>query len=124
MATLLKKNIRGRHNKIAIGFTYTDERRKKSTGKSRISTYADMNNERKMFLNRMSLYGTGDLLSRRETLHPYMKKVRREHPTDTGYFKEVYIITEVGKKRLATVKKMRERNSPIWYYMSEPINLP
>lgn len=121
---LSKSQIRNRPNKTALGFYFTDERRKKSTNKQRVTFHCDLNNEEKMFKNRLNLYGTGDLLSRTEGIYPFKKKIKVEHPTDKGYFKEVYIITDAGKKRLATVKRMRENGRPIWYYMSKPILLP
>lgn len=121
---LSSSQIRNRPNKNALGFYFTDERRRKSTNKQRITFHSDLNSEEKMFKNRLNLYGTGDLLARREGLYPYMKKVKIAHPTDAGYYKEINIITDAGKKRLATLKKFKDNGTAFWYYMSEPILLP
>ena len=118
-----KSQIRNRHNKNAIGFSFTDERRKELTGKIRVRTVVDMDDEHKMFLNRLNLFGTGDMLTKR-LVSFYTKKVRIESKIDTGFYKEVYILTDSGKKRLKTLRRMRESKTPFWDYMSSPINIP
>lgn len=63
---------------------------------------------------KLSVLGSTDVLA---VLVNYMfKRVMVEHPTDKGYFKEVYVLSDKGKLRL---KSMRGRE----LYSQKP-NLP
>ena len=91
-----------RPNKIAAGCYKTDNRRKGN--KSKLSNAALTLNVR----------GTLDHLA---ATNFKIKKVKIEHPIDKGYYKEAYILSEMGKKRLKTMKSLKRGSLPLWDYM-------
>lgn len=84
-----------RHNNNARGFAYTDERRKKMTGKSRPMGMGPLHN-RTDSLNRLNVYGTCDPSA--SGMHMFLKTIKIPHPTDYGYFKEVKVFNDMGKR--------------------------
>ncbi len=95
-----KRIYKMRPNKNAAGFTYTDRRR----AKQRAMFFGGEKEERYNHLNKLHIYGTGDELTR----NIYnTSKVKREHPTEFGYFKEFYILNETGKRKLRELKRKR-----------------
>jgi hypothetical protein len=52
------------------------------------------------------LFGSLDELNRRRLLTGAIsKKVKIEHPTDKGYFKEVYVLSKYGRRLLLNRQK-------------------
>lgn len=89
----------GRPNKLANGFCLNDDRHRKN-GKQRISNHNHPDfNKRGNYHDVLALNvrGTTDVLGRANWLQ--IKKVMKPHPTDRGYFKEVYVLSEAGKRR-------------------------
>ena len=88
----LNNLVRNRPNKIAKGLTYTLERNKRKSSrhlsKSKLSEDAST----------LSVYGTLDRLGRGKWMK--FTKIKIAHPTDPGYFKEVYVLTKNKKKFL------------------------
>lgn len=111
------KALPKRPNKNAAGCLYTDARRQKSTGLIRISNprHPEHNPEQERIANTLNVRGTTDHL--RGLVPLYAKAIQVKHPTDFGYAKTVYVLTEKGKRRLKTVKGFRERKFPLWEYM-------
>lgn len=100
-------NVPNRPNKVAKGFTKHYEGWE-SLGRVRISNdkHPDYNKRgtSREILN-LIVNGTTDTL--RCLGIALKKKVKIEHPLDKGYFKEVYILTEAGKRRLMILKAKR-----------------
>ena len=104
------KNLPRRGNKTASGFTFTEERRKKTTGKVRVSNpqHPKYNEEKSRINGRLMVLGTCDSLAR--MINYNFKRVKKEHSVDFGYFKEVYILSDYGRSKLKSMryeKKMR-----------------
>jgi hypothetical protein len=104
------KDFPSRGNKTATGFMVTEKRREKTTGRVRISNpkHPQYNEEKSRINGKLMVYGTCDSLAR---LFNYgVKKVKKEHSVDFGYFKEVYILSDSGRSKLKSMrydKKMR-----------------
>ena len=63
------------------------------------------NRDRKIILT-LVVRGTTDILGKRSGIVCRIaKKVKVEHKTDKGYFKEVLKLSEYGKKKLAKLKR-------------------
>ena len=98
-----------RQNRTAIGFSLNEERRVKH-GKVRISNpkHPDYNEEKDRILLGLMVRGTTDVL--KGGYYMLCKKIKIEHPTDKGFFKEVYVLNEFGKNRLKKLKQNRKEN--------------
>lgn len=106
------------HGKTKRGNIFIYRSDKKTTGYSKVK--ADC--KKKYYLNtsqqpieKLCVLGTFDHLAK--MINPYFKKIKKEHPTDKGYFKECYVLTERGKHRLKTCKFLKRDNIPLWEYM-------
>jgi hypothetical protein len=88
-----------RPNKVAQGFTDHEERRK-AMGRSRIQNpmHPQYNHE----LGKLTVWGTTDELAK--GVNYMVRKVVKSHPTDMGYFKQMYVLSDFGKTKL---KRMR-----------------
>lgn len=75
-----------RKNKVANHYQLLLEKKK------RLSNNKD--------LLQLAVYGTLDPLSKRYGALSISKKILKKHPTDEGYFKTVYVISEYGKRLL------------------------
>ena len=107
-------NVKNRPNKVAKGFTKFLERRE-SLGRIRISNPKHPNySPKEPTILRLAVKGTMDHLA---ATNYKIKKVRIEHPIDKGYFKEAYILTDIGKQRLKTMRRMKNAGEPLWEYM-------
>lgn len=86
-----------RPNKVAYGFTKNNDRNVKA-GKVRITNpkHPDYNEDKARTINRLIVYGTNDLLAS-SRLFKFVK-VQKPHPTDSGYFKDVYVLYKNRKK--------------------------
>ena len=81
------KNLPKRPNKNAAGYLYTSVKCKHKTKDKKLKLF---------------VYGTFDTLAKIHNTS--IKKIKKEHPTDKGYFKEVYILTDFGKDKLKRLK--------------------
>lgn len=95
--------IRNRHTKNSLGLSAHEARREK-LGKRRISNPAHP--EYNSHYGKLAVYGTGDLLHRHLAFYAVKKKIA--HPTDIGYFKEAYILTDWGKSYLKRLRKTKK----------------
>ncbi len=86
-------NVDNRPNKIAKGCTKHFERNQ-ARGK-------DNNN---INFNTLIVRGTLDGLAKRSGVLSIAKKIKVEHKTDKGYFKEVYVLSDFGKRLLKNLK--------------------
>jgi len=88
-----------RPNKNAAGQLYTEVRREKVTGKIRITNpkHPLYNDEKTRKCLQLVCYGNLDSYNRRKGLGCLSVKVKKEHPTDKGYFKEVFILSRAGR---------------------------
>ncbi len=102
-------NVENRPNKIAKGFTKHYER-EEAKGKIRISNpkHLNYNEEKSIIINKLIVRGTTDEL-RGYSLF-YRKLIKKEHPIDKGYFKEVYVLSDMGKAKLARLKRKKVRS--------------
>ena len=96
-------NIRA--NKVATGYSKVNADRQRRRTPDNLSDDID----------RLSIFGTLDHLAR--MINPYIKQVQKESLIDKGYFKTVYILTDVGRKRLKTLRRLKAANLPFWEYM-------
>ena len=89
--------VKYRPNKIAKGFTKHYERRNKK-----------INIKKERLLLSLILYGTCDELANRAggVLH-ISKRIKKEHPIDKGYFRDVIVLSDYGKKLLKKIKQIR-----------------
>lgn len=85
-------NIEQRPNKTAKGFTKNAERMK-SQGR----------NIKDTDILRLTVRGTTDELN---GMLFYFKRVNKEHPTDKGYFKQVFVLSDTGKAKLRNKKRL------------------
>ena len=97
-------NIKNRPNKLAKGFTKHYERRE-AKGQIRISNpkHPKYNEEKERIINNLIVRGTTDKLNGYSFI--YRKLIKKEHPVDKGYFKEVYVLTDSGRAKLARLKR-------------------
>jgi hypothetical protein len=95
-------NVKNRPNKVAKGFTKHYERNEK-LGKSRIDNpkHPDYK-EKSSHINSLIVRGTTDVLAGGMLF--LIKKIKKEHPIDKGYFKEVFVLSEFGKAKLRNKK--------------------
>ena len=107
----MQSNVSNRHNKQAKGFTKHYERRERMGRKLVLKKSPT---EAESTITKLIVRGTLDHLARTNF---FFKKVMVEHPIDKGYFKEVYILTDSGKARLRTMKKLKASSLPFWEYM-------
>jgi hypothetical protein len=106
----LETVLMNRHNKTSKGFTIHEEKRKLK-GRERISNKKHPNyNPKYETLLKLMVKGTTDVLSGGYTF--MVKKIKKEHPIDKGYFKECYILSDFGKMKLKRLKreKIEENN--------------
>ena len=91
-----------RPNATAQGMTKNAERRKR-LGKEGITNPAhpEYNREKQTVYLRLVVKGTNDALVCRL---PISKRVKKEHATDKGYFKEVFVLSDTGKFLLRKYK--------------------
>lgn len=97
-------NVYQRPNKVSKGFTKHYEKWAQK-GRQRISNNKHPNyNKRGTAQEILSLIvrGTTDKLNGLGFV--YKKKILKEHPIDKGYFKEVYVLTDAGKRKLKNLK--------------------
>ena len=106
-------NLNNRPNKQAKSFTKHYERNK-AKGRRYIDNPAHP--AYNSTLNTLIVRGTLDHLAKTKF---YIKRIKIEHPTDKGYFKEVLVLTDTGKKRLQTMKRLKNAGLPLWEYMSK-----
>jgi len=102
-------NVKNRPNKLAKGFTKHYERCEKM-GRVRISNpkHPQHNEEKSRIINSLIVKGTTD------ELRGYLfiaKKIKKEHPKDRGYFKEVYVLTDMGRAKLRNLKMKKKFES-------------
>lgn len=84
MVTKRGNKVQGnRSNKTAVGITKTITDQKRNT---RLKRDVEI----------LSVYGTLDIL-RGGTLKFLIKKIKVEHPIDKGYYKEIYVLNDMGK---------------------------
>lgn len=97
-------NVENRPNKTAKGFTKHYERRE-AKGQIRITNpkHANYNEEKDRIINKLIVKGTTDELRGYSTF--FRKLIRKEHLVDKGYFKEVYVLSDMGKLKLARLKR-------------------
>lgn len=109
-------NVKQRLNKQAKGFTKHYERNE-AKGRVTISNpkHPQYDAIKAPLINTLIVRGTLDHLSGNKMF--LIKKVKVEHPTDKGYFKEVYILTDSGKRLLKSRKRLKEMGLPFWEYM-------
>jgi RIO-like serine/threonine protein kinase len=67
-------------------------------------------------VGKLVVYGTFDILARKRFI---TKKIIVPHPTDMGYFKEAYILTDSGRSRLRMMKIHKKNNFPSQEWMYE-----
>jgi len=98
--------LNNRYNKQAIGFTKHNERRVKQ-GKIRITNpkHPLYNEAQANLITTLIVRGTLDILAKRGGIASVGKKVLKEHPTDKGYYKEVYVLSAYGKLYLKQIKE-------------------
>lgn len=87
-------NAENRPNRTAKGMTRTYERGRR-WGKE----------VRKPDVGTLMVRGTCDPLAKRMGVASLSKKVMKEHPTDKGYFKQVYVLSDFGRTRLQNLKR-------------------
>jgi hypothetical protein len=94
-------NVKNRPNKQAKGFTKHYERREKM-GRQRVTNPKHpLYKPKEKIINTLIVKGTLDVLKGYTFLK---KKVILEHPIDKGYFKEVYVLSDMGKNYLQRLK--------------------
>ena len=88
-----------RPNKLAQGFTKNEERRKRQ-GKSRIANpvHPDYQSD----LGKLIVWGTTDELAK--GVNFMFKRIRKQHPTDFGYSKDFYVLSDFGKSKLRRMR--------------------
>jgi hypothetical protein len=96
--------LKNRHNKTAKGFSIHEEQRKLK-GRIRISNpkHPNYNPTKYKTLLKLMVKGTTDVLAGGYTF--MVKKIKKEHPIDKGYFKECYILSDFGKMKLKRLKR-------------------
>ena len=84
-----------------------DEERRKKINKERVSNPAHpkYNDQKYKIFLRLAVYGTCDVLAK--GINYNIKKITKEHPTDKGYFKEVYILSDAGKRKLNRLREAK-----------------
>jgi len=96
--TKRKKRYNLRQNKLANGFS------KMSADTKRISNpnHPDYNDEQFHTLLMLTVYGTTDVLAKRRCggFSGLAKRTKIEHKTDKGYFKDVIVLSDYGKRLL------------------------
>ncbi len=100
------KRLPSRPNRKAKGALYTEKRRELTTGKNRISNpkHPQYNEVKDRINLKLMCHGTCDSLAK--MVNYSVKKIKREHPTDKGYFKECYILTDSGRAKLKRMKRV------------------
>ena len=83
------KKLPPRPNRTAAGYLYTSVRSKHKSKDEKLKLF---------------VFGTFDPLAR--GYNCYIKKIKKEHPIDKGYFKEVYVLTDMGKNKLKRLKSL------------------
>lgn len=93
-------NVKNRPNKTAKGMTYTWERQcKTKANKTKANKILSFE------VNTLIVRGTLDILAKRTGgVLSISKKISIEHPIDKGYFKQVYVLSDVGKRLLREAK--------------------
>jgi len=76
-----------RPNRTAAGYLYTSVRCKHKAKDEKLKLF---------------VFGTFDTLAKGHNYN--IKKIKKEHPIDNGYFKEVYILTDIGRNKLKRLK--------------------
>lgn len=89
-------------NKQALGFLKTLREQTKD------NKLEYLRSEKFNLKEKLSLFGTLDSLAGNKHV---TKLVKKEHPTDKGYFKEVYVLTFIGKVRLKRKKSRKIRKT-------------
>lgn len=99
---------RNRPNKTAKGFTMHHIRREKLGRTTITNPMHPKYNPKVELVNTLIVRGTLDLLTKRGGgIMGIAKRVKKEHPIDKGYFKEVYIISDYGKRLLNNLKPLK-----------------
>ena len=76
-----------RPNRTAAGYLYTSVRCKHKSKDEKLKLF---------------VFGTFDTLAK--MYNTSIKKIKKEHPIDKGYFKEVYVLTDTGRNKLKRLK--------------------
>lgn len=95
--------INKRPNKLAQGFTKNEARRERQK-KTRISN--PMHPLYNSDLGKLIVHGTTDELAKGVNFN--FKRVTKQHPTDFGYTKQVYVLSDFGKAKLKRMKREKE----------------
>lgn len=98
----MTSQVANRPNKIAKGFTkHLEARQAKGRQRKVDKPWIPLADQKQYIIGNLSIYGTCDTLAKRKGIVLRIAKVvKKEHPIDKGYFKEVYVLTEYGKKLL------------------------
>lgn len=80
-----------------------NEERNKANGKKRNYT-----NKKSETLLKLMVKGTTDETGR--FWDYYVKSIQKEHPTDKGYFKKMYVLTDKGRRILEAKRKAKSIN--------------
>ena len=100
----IKNILKHRPNRIAKGFTKQEENRK-AKGKTRIGNPVHPNFNH--IVNTLVVRGTLDELGAGYWM--FKKRVIINHPTDAGFKKEVFVLSELGKNKLKRLKQKKAR---------------
>lgn len=82
-------NLPPRPNRTAAGYLYTSVRSKHKSKDEKLKLF---------------VFGTFDPLAK--MYNTSIKKIKKEHPIDKGYFKEVYVLTDTGRNKLKRLKSL------------------
>jgi hypothetical protein len=103
--TFQQLKIKRRVNGITKEYAYNTRQTKNATGHSKTMASqckALWSSDKQSDRNKLQLFGNFDSLHR---LLGISKKIKIEHPTDKGYFKEVHVLSDIGKTRLRIAKR-------------------
>ena len=103
----MASNVNNRPNRVAKGFTKHYERREAQNKQRITNPNHPLYKEKEKLINRLIVRGTTDDLHGYSLL--YRKLIKIEHPIDRGFFKQVYILSDMGKGRLKRLKREKER---------------
>lgn len=97
-----------------VEYTYNVRTTKNATGCSKTMASqkkAPMFTDKSEKQLKLCLYGNFDALNNSGLFAKIAKKVMKEHPTDKGYFKEVFVLSDSGKRRLRDIKRKISRQT-------------
>lgn len=108
--TKVRRKINGRLTE----YTYIIRATKNATGCSKTlasQKKADMLTDKSEKQVKLCLFGNFDTLQNSGLFANIAKKVMKEHPTDKGYFKETFVLSDHGKRRLANARRKNSRQT-------------